>query len=195
MTDFFASIYEAALRLGGPGLFGVAFLDSSFVPLPEINDLLVVLMVMRNPVALPYYAAMATAGSVVGCYVLYVLARRGGATFLQRRMSSSRGQKVLAHYQRYGLLALMVPALLPPPAPFKIFVLLAGAAGISPLRFIGGVAAARFLRYIVLGWLAVRYGDAGLELMRTRGPMVAAVAITVILAGGLAFWWMRRRSS
>jgi membrane protein YqaA with SNARE-associated domain len=193
VSGFFSRIYELALAAGGPGLFGAAFLDGSFVPLPEINDLLVVLMVRQHPIGLPYYAFMAAAGSVAGCFVLYALARRGGSAFLAKRLSARRGDQVLGLYQRYGLLALMIPALLPPPAPFKMFVLLAGVAGVSPLKFVLGIGAARLIRYAALGWLAIRYGDAAMELMRTRGPEVALAVVGVIVAIVLVVWWRRRK--
>ncbi len=193
MSGFFSRIYELALAAGGPGLFGAAFLDGSFVPLPEINDLLVVLMVRQHPIGLPYYALMAAAGSVAGCSILYVLARKGGSAFLAKRLSARRGDQVLGLYQRYGLLALMIPALLPPPAPFKMFVLLAGVAGVSPLKFVLGIGAARLIRYAALGWLAIRYGDAAMELMRTRAPEVALGVVGVIVAIVLVVWWRRRK--
>ena len=82
---FISWIYGLALSLGGPGLFAIAFLDSSFVSLPQINDILVVLMVVANKSRMPYYALMATAGSVAGCYVIYYLAKKGGEAFLRRR--------------------------------------------------------------------------------------------------------------
>jgi membrane protein YqaA with SNARE-associated domain len=192
-SSFLKGVYGLALSLGGPGLFVVAFLDSSFISLPQINDLLVVLMVVRNKTAMPYYAAMATLGSVAGCYVLYRIAERG-EDFLKRRLSAPRAERALAAYRRHGVLALMVPAILPPPAPFKLFVLMAGAAEVRPLPFVLSIAAARGLRYLVLGALAIRYGDAALELMRTQGRTVAiwlAVIIVVVVCG----WWLLRRFS
>jgi membrane protein YqaA with SNARE-associated domain len=192
---FIAWLYAFALSLGGPGLFAVAFLDSSFVSLPQINDLLVVLMVIQNPARMPYYAAMATAGSVAGCYAIYYLAERGGEAFVRRRLSSGHVDRTLALYRRHGLLALMVPALLPPPAPFKLFVLAAGVAGVRPLPFVFAIAVARGARYLALGVLAIYYGNTALELMRTRGREVAlwvAGAIVLLAAG---WWlWQRRRA-
>lgn len=192
MPGFLTRIYELALASGGPGLFGAAFLDSSFVPLPEINDLLVVLMVRQHPLGLPYYALMVSAGSVAGCLVLYVLARKGGSAFLSKRLSAKRGDQVLGLYRRYGVLALMIPALLPPPAPFKVFVLLAGVAGVTPVRFILGIGAARAIRYAALGWLAIAYGDAALALMRERGPEVGLALVGIIVLVTVVIWWARR---
>ncbi len=195
MLALFDHIRDLALAAGGPGLFVAAFLDGSFVPLPEINDLLVVLMVMQRPAGLVYYVAMTTVGSVAGCFVLYALARKGGSGFLQRRMSLKRGDQVLGLYRRYGLLALMVPALLPPPAPFKVFVLLAGVAGVGPMKFALGIGLARALRYGVLGWLAIRYGQAALDMVRRYGPQVALILVGAIVLGTMVFWLVRRRRS
>ena len=192
MQSFIKWVYGLALSLGGPGLFAVAFLDSSFISLPQINDLLVVLMVVRNKTLMPYYAAMATAGSVVGCYVLYLIAERGGEAFLAKRLKAGHTERALALYRRRGVLALMVPAILPPPAPFKLFVLMAGVAEIRPLTFVASIAAARGLRYLVLGALAVRYGDAALELMRTRGREMAIWVAVLIVAAAFGWWLFRR---
>jgi membrane protein YqaA with SNARE-associated domain len=194
VRSFINWVYGVALSLGGPGLFVIAFLDSSFVSLPQINDLLVVLMVVRNKPLMPYYAAMATAGSVAGCYVLYLIAERGGEAFLNKRLKAGHTQRALAMYKRHGVLALMVPALLPPPAPFKLFVLLAGVAEVRPLRFVTAIAVARGARYLALGVLAIRYGDFALELMRTRGQEVAIGLVAVIVTAAIGWWmWQRTR--
>ncbi|MBI4887148.1 MAG: VTT domain-containing protein [Acidobacteria bacterium] len=193
MKSFITWLYSVALAIGGPGLFVIAFLDSSFVSLPQINDILVVLMVAQHKTWMPYYAAMATLGSVAGCYVIYYLADKGGEAFLRRRLRAGRIERALALYRRYGLLALMVPALLPPPAPFKLFVLMAGVANVRPLPFVVAIAAARGARYLALGVLAIRYGDVALELMRTRGAEVALWLAGLLAATGLAWWALTRR--
>ena len=194
LRSFIASLYSFALSLGGAGLFTVAALDSSFVSLPQINDLLVVLMVTEHKTRMPYYAAMATLGSVAGCSLIYALASKGGEAFLRKRVSSRRVDHALALYRRYGVLALMVPALLPPPAPFKLFVLGAGLAGVRPLKFVLGVAIARGIRYTILGLLAIYYGDAALELMRTHGPIVGlSLAGLIVVAAAAWFLWQRRQ--
>jgi membrane protein YqaA with SNARE-associated domain len=193
VREFISRIYGLALGLGGPGLFVVAFLDSSFISLPQINDLLVVLMVTRDKAWMPYYATLATAGSVAGCYVIYRLAEKGGETFLRKRLKAGHIERALAMYKKHGLLALIVPGLLPPPAPFKLFVLAAGLAGVKPSRFILGVAASRGARYFALGLLSVYYGDAAMELMRTRGRDVALGLVLLIIVAGVVFWLVQRR--
>ena len=193
MQSFISWIYGIAVALGGPGLFAVAFLDSSFVSLPQINDILVVLMVTEHEAWMPYYAAMATLGSVVGCYVIYYLARKGGDAFIRRRLSESHVRRALGLYRKHGLLALMIPALLPPPAPFKLFVLAAGIADVRPASFIVAIAVARGIRYLALGILAVYYGDAALDLMREHGREVALWLVASIAAAGVIWWWWTRR--
>jgi membrane protein YqaA with SNARE-associated domain len=194
VRSFISWIYTFALSLGGPGLFTAAFLDSSFISLPQINDILVVLMVTEHKPLLLYYAFMATAGSVAGCYVIFYLANRGGEAFVRKRLKPGHVERTLALYRRHGLMALMVPALLPPPAPFKLFVLAAGLANVRPVQFVLAITIARGLRYIALGILAIYYGDAALELMRTHGRTVALVLAGLLVAGG-AFLWLRARRS
>lgn len=193
MRAFISWIYGFALSLGGPGLFGIAFLDSSFVSLPQINDILVVLMVAANKSRMPYYALMATAGSVAGCYAIYYLARKGGEAFLRTRVHPERMTRTLAMYKRHGLMALMIPAVLPPPAPFKLFVLIAGVAEVRPVHFVLAIAIARGARYLTLGLLAMYYGDAALVLMQTRGREVALAAAALLLVAAFAWWWWNRR--
>ena len=192
MRAFINWVYTFALSLGGPGVFTVAFLDSSFISLPQINDILVVLMVTQHKPWMLYYAFMATAGSVAGCYVIYYLAEKGGEAFLRRRLKPGHIERSLALYKRHGLLALMVPALLPPPAPFKLFVLAAGFANVRPLQFVLAITLARGLRYVALGVLAIYYGDYALELMRTHGRTIALVLAGLLVIGGIALWWRTR---
>lgn len=194
MRGFIARLHAFAVGLGGPGLFGIAFLDSSFLSLPQINDLLVVLMVTQHKSWMVYYAFMATAGSVAGCYAIYYLAERGGEAFLRKRVKRGNLERAIAAYKRNGLMALMIPALLPPPAPFKLFVLAAGVAKVRPLQFVTAIGVARGARYLALGVLAIYYGDAALELMRTHGRTVALILVGVILLAIAGLWWMNRRA-
>jgi membrane protein YqaA with SNARE-associated domain len=193
VKSFISWIYGFALAIGGPGLFVIAFLDSSFMSLPQINDILVVLMVTSNKPWMPYYAAMATLGSIAGCYAIYYLAAKGGEAFLKRRLRAGHTERALALYRRHGLLALMVPALLPPPAPFKLFVLMAGVAGVPPVKFVTAIAVARGIRYLALGMLAIWYGDVALELMRTRGREVALWLAGLLVLMGVGWWLATRR--
>ena len=195
MRSFIGWLHSLALALGGPGLFAVAFLDASFLSLPQINDLLVVVMVTERKDLMLYYAAMATLGSVAGCYVIYYLADKGGEAFLRKRLKPGHVERALAAYKRNGLMALMIPALLPPPAPFKLFVLAAGVAKVRPAQFVVALIVARGARYLALGILAVYYGDAAIELMRTHGRIVALVVVGMLLAAVAGYWLFRRRAA
>jgi membrane protein DedA with SNARE-associated domain len=140
---------------------------------------------------MPIYAAMTTAGSLVGCFLLYGVARRGGEVFLRKRFSAERVDRGMATYQRHGLLAVLVPSLLPPPTPFKIFVLMAGAAAVSPWRFALAIVIGRGIRYFGQGFLAVRYGEQAAELVAEHGSTVGIVLAGVALIAGGAYFWFK----
>jgi membrane protein YqaA with SNARE-associated domain len=186
-----AAIEAWASELGGIGLFIIALLDSSFLSFPQVNDLLIIYLSTKYPERMPIYAAMTTAGSLVGCFLLYGVARRGGEVFLRRRFSAERVDRGMATYQRHGLLAVLVPSLLPPPTPFKIFVLMAGAAAVSPWRFALAVVIGRGIRYFGQGFLAVRYGEQAAELVAEHGSTVGIVLAGVALIAGGAYFWVK----
>lgn len=188
-----AAIQDWASGLGGVGLFIVAALDSSFLSFPQVNDLLIMYLSTRTPGLMPYYAGMTTAGSLVGCYILYGFARRGGEVFLRKRVSGPRVERGLALYQRHGLLAVVVPSLLPPPMPFKLFVLLAGAAKVSPWKFGAAVAIGRGIRYFGQGYLAVLYGEAAVALVQENVRAVGVGLALLAVAAAVAYYWIRRR--
>jgi len=183
MSRFVDWIKGFALAWGGPGLFLIGFLDSSFLSFPEVNDLLIVWMVTQHKHRLLYYTFMATAGSVLGCLTLYYIARKGGEAFLRRRFHDRHIDRGLRLFQKYGLLMVIVPALLPPPAPFKIFVLLAGVAAIPVWQFVTAITIARGIRYGGEGLLAVMYGDHATAFLRAHakeaGLWLAAVALVL----------------
>ena len=194
MKRFLGWIQGVAVTLGGPGLFVIGFLDSSFLSFPEVNDLLLVGMVMEHPHRLPYYALMATLGSVFGCLAIYVVARKGGEAFLRKRFKAHHVDGSLKLFQKYGLLVLIVPALLPPPAPFKIFVLMAGVAAVPVWQFVTAIGIARGVRYFGEGLLAVWYGDRAFAYLHEHGKAIGlglAGAALVIAAGWIA--WNRRK--
>ena len=196
MSRIVSWIQAFALSVGGPGLFFIAFLDSSFLSLPEINDILVIVMVIENTELMPYYASMATLGSVTGCLLLYVIGRRGGEALLRRRFGGPRLERAMELSRKYGVLAVAIPAILPPPAPFKVFVVLAGVSGVPLVQFVAAVALGRGFRYFGEGWLAVRYGEAAVELLEQNGGTVSLILAALVLVGGLTYflWTSRRRT-
>ena len=185
-----------ALTMGAPGLCLVAFLDSSFLSLPEITDLLVVWMVTRNPARVIVYVLAATVGSLAGCLLMYFIGRKGGEALIRKRFAPARVERAMAAFDRHGVLVVLIPAILPPPAPFKIFVILAGLAGISPAKFTTAIVIGRGSRYLVLGLLAVEYGEQALAYVEEHG-FVAAVVVIGLLGAGVAgyFVWSKVRSA
>ena len=195
MKSFLSWIQQFALSWGGPGLLLIGFLDSSFLSLPEVNDLLVVYMVTQHKHRLFYYALMATLGSVMGCLALYLVARKGGEAFLRKRFKASHIDRGLRLYQKYGLLVVIVPALLPPPAPFKIFVLLAGVAAVPVWQFVVAVFIARFTRYFGEGLLAVWYGDEATAFIKENTAEAGLILAGIALAAGIAWIVWKRRNA
>ena len=198
VTGFFHYLTNAigpfAAQLGAPGLALVAFFDSSFLSLPEVADALLVLAVVHNPVLWPYYAAATTAGSVAGCYALFAVARKGGEAFLRRRMKGHHIDRALHLFQRFGLLAIVVPSILPPPMPFKVFVLLSGIANIRTSSFLAAVTIGRTFRYGGEAWLAYEYGEEAGTYIRNNLPTISVwTAVIVAIAGVTYILWRRRR--
>ena len=195
MSRFVDWVKGFALAWGGPGLFVIGFLDSSFLSFPELNDLLLMGMVMHHPHRLLYYVLMATLGSVLGCLVLYLIARKGGEAFVRKRFHERHVERGLKLFQKYGLLVVIVPALLPPPAPFKIFILLAGIAEVPLVQFVAAVFIARFVRYGGEGLLAMLYGQAAINFITTHvisiGLWLSGIAL--VLGGAWIVWQRRKR--
>ena len=170
---------------GGLGLFLIAFLDSSVLTFPVINDLLLIDLTIHNPARMSYYAAMATLGSVGGCVFLYYIARKGGEAMF-RKNAGPRAERIRAWTERNGFVSILVTALLPPPTPFKVFVIAAGALKMPLRTFVLGLTVARGLRFFAEGFLAVKYGDQGTQFLLTHKLEVAGIALAVVLGLYLA---------
>jgi len=179
--------------LGPVGILLVAAADSSFVTLPEINDFLVVGAGMANPRTAWMFVAAAALGSVAGSSLLWRLGRTGGEALLVRRFGSAWAERTRAAYERWGLLALALPAISPPPMPFKVFVLASGVLGFPYGRFVLTLFVARTLRYAFWGSMGAVYGEDARALLRTidrwgaqHWPLVVAglvlLALVVLVA-------------
>lgn len=188
------SLYEVAVSLGGPGLFFVALADSSFLSLPESNDLLiVVLSTGQDWSRMTYLVVMTILGSIGGCSILYSIGRRGGS-FLKKRVKEQKIREVEGLYQRWGIWAVVVPSILPPPTPFKIFVLSAGLFGISYPKFFFAVALGRSIRYFMWGVLAVLYGEWAKEFLEQNVTAVGTGLFVMLVAIIAGFGLMRIRA-
>lgn len=192
MSRLLAWLQGAGEALGGPGLFLIAFLDSSFLSFPNVVDLLIIADVVRHEAGWVYYALMPTLGSIAGCYVLYEFARRGGSRFLRRRVHERHIERAMAVFQKYGLLGVLVPSILPPPVPFKVFVLAAGLAKVRPVEFLTAVAIGRGIRYFGEALLALYYGDRAAEYLTTHSREASLVVALIVLVLG-TLWYIRRR--
>ena len=195
MSRLLKWIEGLALALGGPGLFILSFLDSSFLSFPEVTDILIVVLVTKHPERFLWYTALPTIGSVMGCYVLYALARRGGEAFLRKRMHERHVEKAFAVFRKYGLLAVAIPSILPPPVPFKMFVLAAGAARVRPFDFLVAVTIGRGIRYFGEGLLALWYGERTIKLLNEHGRTVSLWLAGIIAVAGLVYFWWRKRQN
>ena len=180
------------MGLGAPGLFLLAFVDSSFLALPEVVDILLVWMVVANPDRWLLYGVMATAGSVAGCYTLYALARRGGEAFLRKRLRDHHIDRAMVLFRRYGVLSLVIPSISPPPVPFKPFILMAGVAGMTRARFLTAITAGRGVRYIGEALLALWYGQKTLTYIHDNLGRVLLGAGIAILVIGLIYYRYRK---
>jgi len=188
-------IQPLAEQLGAPGLALVAFLDSSFLSLPQVGDALLVGLTLSHPHNWFYYAAATTVGSVAGCFALFTVGRKGGEAFLRSKFKARHIDGGLALFQKHGWLTVTVPSLLPPPTPFKLFVLLAGVADLRPRTFIAAVGVGRGFRYGAEAGLAYMYGDRATAFIRQNLPMVSAgLAILLLVLGvGVVFWRRRQQ--
>lgn len=196
MQRVLAWVQGSAESLGGPGLFILAFLDSSFLSFPQVVDILVVLLTVRHKERVLLYTLLAVAGSMGGCYALYRVGRRGGETFLVKRFEPRKIERAVELFRRYGLLAIIVPSLLPPPTPFKAFVLAAGVARMRTLDFLLAIAIGRFIRYFAQGLLAVWYGDRAIVFLHAHAETVGLwLGVAILVGGGAWFWWSRRRGA
>jgi len=176
----------------GPLLLVVALFDSSFLSFPEVNDFLIIMLSIRNPERMVYYCTMTTIGSILGCLALFCVGRKGGEVFLRRRFDHDKILKVYSWYRKYGVFAVMIPSILPPPMPFKIFVLFAGAFRISIARFILAITLGRGFRYFLEGILAVEYGEKAKDYMHENYPYIAGGLVLLLLAVGIGLYLYRR---
>lgn len=187
---FWAQSTVAAL--GGLGLLAVAFVDCSILSLPEAVDVLLVWLVVRNEAAVAYYVILATLGSVTGTMVLFWLTRKGGEAFLRRRFAARRVERGMELFRRYGMGIVAVSAILPPPTPMKLFVLLAGMSGASTARFGVAVTTGRLLRFTAVGALALWFGDEAVSFIKAHALTVGLITLAALLVAWLAYLTWRR---
>jgi membrane protein YqaA with SNARE-associated domain len=169
-------IVHVPVYVAGPAMILIGALDSSLLSLPEINDYLVIARCYTHPRTAFIFPLFPAIGSVLGCLLLYTIFRRGGRAVLHRRFRLDHVLRVESVYARFGILALAIPALLPPPMPFKIFVATAGALQFPRRRFLLTIMLARLVRYYTEGTLAVFYGERVLRFLKDNGALIVSIA-------------------
>jgi membrane protein YqaA with SNARE-associated domain len=152
------SVWNWLRHLGGVGLVILGLADNSVVPLPGSMDVLTILLAARHKQLWWYYAFMATVGAVIGGYITYGLARKGGKEAFERKLSKSRADKIFTRFEKWGFFAVAVPAILPPPFPIVPFLLAAGAMQYSRQKFVGALALGRGIRFTIVAGLGAIYG-------------------------------------
>ncbi|PYT97104.1 MAG: hypothetical protein DMG38_21255 [Acidobacteria bacterium] len=177
------NIVAFAGGLGAPGLFLISFLDSSVLTFPVINDLLLVELSIQHPARMPLYAFLAMLGSVLGCVLLFYLAEKGGEALFHRH-AGKRAQAIHNWVVKNGFGGMLIAALLPPPTPFKIFVVAAGVFEVPVVSFASAITLARAMRYFGIGYLAIRYGHQALPFLKQH---IWQVSLAVILAALLSY--------
>ena len=193
VIKYLSRLSDYLIAFGPLGLFVVAVLDSSFVPLPSSADALMLLLTAAHPRWMVFYALVATAGSTLGCWILYSASRRAGRRALAR-FSESKQKRVKELIDRYDVLSVLVASLLPPPFPFKLFVVTAGVFRFSLTRFIVAIVVGRGFRFLLEGYFAVRYGAQAKVFLAKYYPWIGLGLAVMIIAGFLIRTLWKRRS-
>jgi membrane protein YqaA with SNARE-associated domain len=191
------SVRRWIFHLGGLGFIPLGLLDSSVIPLPGSMDVLTIILSARKPDLWLYYALMATIGSVIGGYVTYRLARKGGKETIERKFRARTLEKVYRIFESWGFGAIAIAALLPPPVPMVPFLFAAGTMQYSVGKFLVALTVGRIVRYSLLAFLAAHYGRQVLTVMSQLGRPVLITVIGLIAAAmaALIFILVRKRNN
>lgn len=177
---FLNRLSEYLMIMGIPGLLAISFLDSAAVPIVGGPDALILLLAWHRPSMAYLIVLAATAGSALGCLVLYGIGRKGGEKALSR-FNPERTAKIERRMQEYGIWAILAAVIAPPPFPTKLVILASGVLRIGKIRFLTGVLAGRLIRYSLLGYLAARFGDHAAQVLKTHYPVFSLILIAVIV--------------
>jgi membrane protein YqaA with SNARE-associated domain len=191
------SVWVRLRRLGGLGLVLLGIADNSVVPLTGSMDVLTIWLAARHREPWPYYALMATIGAVIGGYITYSLARKGGKEAMERRLSKRKAAKFCKKFERWGFAGIAIPALLPPPFPFVPFLVAAGAMQYSRKKFLGALALGRGLRYSIAAWLGFVYGNHIVRFFSRYHKEALTILIGLAVVGGILsliqYWRYKRK--
>jgi len=187
------SVWRHLRRMGGPGLVVLGIADNSIVPLTGSMDVLCIWLTARHREPWPYYAFMATLGAVVGGYITYALAQRGGEEAMHRKLSPKRAKQISQKFERWGFFSVAVPGLLPPPFPFVPFLIAAGALQYSRKKFLGALTVGRGTRYSIEAFLGFHYGRHILRFFRQYYAPALSILIGLAVVGSLVTLVQYRR--
>lgn len=182
------------LRFGGPSLIVVGLIDNSVIPIPGGMDVCVVLLTAHHRQWWPYYGAMATAGAVVGGYLTYQLAQKGGKAGLEKRIGKRRADKFYKRFEkgRGGFSSVVIGAMLPPPFPMVPVLMAAGVMQYSRRRFLAALSLGRALRFFLLAFLASLYGTAIVGWFgRYYMPLIYVLVSIAVLVGVAALMYFK----
>ena len=177
------TMWQHLRRMGGPGLVVLGVADNSVIPLTGSMDVLTIWLAARHLHPWPYYAAMATIGAVIGGYITYALARKGGKETMERKLSKRRAKQFSRAFERWGFFAVAIPALLPPPFPFVPFLIVAGAMQYSRAKFLGALTLGRAVRYAIAAYLGFHYGTHILRFFSHYYKPAMAILIGLAVIG------------
>lgn len=195
LMDWFKNLKATLIGFGALGIFLIALMDAAFIPMPGGPDVVVITLSIATPALMPLYVLTAMAGSTIGSLILYFIALKGGQAAL-RKFSAEKRAKVQKALDEYDIWAMLVAAVMPPPFPFKLFVLSAGAFRMKLWRFVLAMVLGRGFRFVLEGLLAVRYGEQATEILKQHSVKIGlGIAATIILALLVKMLLNRRQES
>jgi len=192
LAGWMKGLQAALVGFGALGILGIAFLDAAFIPLPGGPDVVLMTLSHHNNAMMPVYVIAAVVGSTLGSFVLYWIARKSGDAAL-RKFSAEKRARVERLIEKYDVWALLIAAVFPPPFPFKIFILSAGAFHMAAWRFIFALVVGRGFRFLLEGLLAVYYGEQAADLLKQHYPKIGFGIVAAIVVIFLINMLRRRR--
>ena len=193
LQRYTALLWALLKPLGAWGVFAIAGIDSAFLGMPL--DAVVATYVYSNPKRFLLYVIMASAGSAIGSLVLYFIGYKGGEVFLERKMPKAKFEKIRTSFDRHEFWALMFPAMMPPPFPFKVFVLAAAVFEMRLEHFLLAIFSGRFVRFLILAILTIKFGPQAIDIVRRvflhHMPLVLGVVLAILI--GLLIWRRKKR--
>lgn len=184
------------IHLGGPGLILLGVADNSLIPLPGSTDVATILLAAHRRDLWIYYAIMATAGAVLGGYLTYRMARKGGKATLEKKFSPRKARRIYAIFERWGFAAVAIPAILPPPFPVVPMLLAAGAMQYPTRKFLTALAVGRGIRFTILAYLGFHYGRHIVKFFALYyWPVLIALIAFSVLGGLYGLFEYKRRQN